>query len=57
MSEEEPPLDRYNFDFAGGDFNSYLFVTLQGITYEVQFIPTPYLFGSNFILADDLVAW
>lgn len=55
MSDEEPPLSSYNFDFAGGDFNSYLFVTLRGITYEVQFIPTPYLFGPNFVLADELV--
>ena len=55
MSEEEPPLSRFNFDSAGGNFNSYLFVTLLGITYEVQFIPTPYLFGLNFVLADELV--
>ena len=41
--------------FIGGDFNSYAFTTDQLITYEVQFIPAPYLFGPNFVLANELV--
>lgn len=55
MSEEEPQLSRYNFDFAGGDANSYLFSTLPGIIYEIQFKLTPYLFGDDFVLADEIV--
>ena len=55
MSEEEPLLSGYNFTFAGGIQNSYLFVTLNHILYEIQFKPTPYLFGENFIIANEIV--
>ena len=55
MKNEEQPGYQYDFLFAGGDFNSYAFTTDLLITYEVQFIPTPYLFGSDFVLADELV--
>jgi hypothetical protein len=55
MSEEEHQSSRYNFDFAGGEVNSYLFITSQRITYEIQFKPTPYLFGEEFVLADEIV--
>jgi hypothetical protein len=55
MSEGEPLLSSYNFSFAGGIHNSYLFVTLKQITYEIQFKPTPYLFGENFVIANEIV--
>ncbi|MBD2751831.1 DUF6169 family protein [Spirosoma validum] len=55
MNEEEPPLSSYNFNFVGGPRNSYFFITLQQITYEIQFKPTPYLFGDDFVLADEIV--
>ena len=55
MSEEGHPLSGYNFNFAGGSQNSYFFDTLKGITYEIQFKPTPYLFGENFVLATEIV--
>ena len=55
MSEEEHPLSAYNFNFAGGIRNTYLFTTLKQITYEIQFKPTPYLFGEGFVLANDIV--
>lgn len=55
MNEEEHPLSSYNFKFAGGTYNSYLFDTLKHITYEIQFKPIPYLFGEDFVLADDIV--
>ena len=55
MREEAHPSFGYNFNFAGGIHNSYLFVTLQNITYEILFKPTPYLFGEGFILADEIV--
>ena len=54
MSEEAHPLSGYNFNFAGGIHNSYLFITLQKITYEILFKPTPYLFGDDFVLADEI---
>lgn len=37
-------ISPYNFRFAGGKFNSYLFATAQGAAYAVRFKPTPYLF-------------
>ena len=55
MSEEEHPLSAYNFNFAGGIHNSYLFVTLKLITYEILFKPTPYLFGEDFVLSEEIV--
>lgn len=55
MSEEERQSSSYNFTFAGEAFNSYLFATLNNITYEIQFKPTPYLFGDDFVLADEIV--
>ncbi|WP_041616408.1 DUF6169 family protein [Spirosoma linguale] len=55
MSEEEPLLSRYNFDFVGGIQNSYLFVTQKQIIYEILFKPTPYLFGEGFVLSDEIV--
>ena len=45
MSNEERQLLGYNYEFLGGIFNSYFFATVGVIIYEVQFKPTPYLFG------------
>lgn len=55
MNEEEPQLSSYNFDFAGGSHNSYLFVTVHRTIYEIQFKPTPYLFGEDFVLSNEIV--
>ncbi len=55
MNEEEPLSSSYNFNFAGGSHNSYLFDTIKGIIYEIQFKPTPYLFGEGFVIADEIV--
>ncbi len=32
---------KYDFEFAGGQFNSYLFETTHKIVYEVTFKPSP----------------
>lgn len=53
MSEEEPQSLRYNFTCEDG--NNYFFQTVNRITYKIQFIPTPTLFGDDFVLANDLV--
>ncbi|MFD2570120.1 DUF6169 family protein [Spirosoma soli] len=37
-------INPYKFRFAGDEFNSYLFTTVQGAAYTVKFKPTPYLF-------------
>jgi hypothetical protein len=55
MSAEEPRSSSYNFTFAGGANNLYVFTTTQEIIYEVLFKPTPYLFGDDFPLADQIV--
>jgi hypothetical protein len=37
----------YKFLFIGGSNNSYFFETKDGVVYEVNFKPTPYLFGEE----------
>lgn len=51
----EPQRYQYDFLFTGGALNTYTFLTDLGITYEIQFIPSPTLFGDDFVLANNLV--
>jgi hypothetical protein len=51
---EQPP-SKYDFLFIGGERNTYIFLTDLLITYEIQFKPTPYLFGDGFVLANEIV--
>jgi len=39
-------LDPYEFDYIGGKDSTYLFTAQRGITYELRFKPTGYLFDS-----------
>ncbi|GAB4048043.1 DUF6169 family protein [Spirosoma litoris] len=55
MKSEEQQSSKYDFIYVGGERNSYTFITDLLITYEIQFKPTPYLFGEDFVLADDIV--
>ena len=52
---EEPRPSKYDFLFVGGERNTYAFTTDLLIIYEIQFKPTPYLFGENFVLSDEIV--
>ncbi len=45
----------YSFFFKGGSNNSYVFITKDGIGYEVIFKPTPYLFGDEKSIFSDLI--
>ncbi len=45
----------YSFFFEGGFYNSYFFETDDGIIYEVNFKPTPYLFGDEKSIFSDLI--
>ena len=54
MNEVLPP-SKYDFLFIGGKQNTYTFITDLLITYEIQFKPTPYLFGDDFVLANEIV--
>ncbi len=51
-NEEHPSLHlnskvQYDFEFAGGIFNSYFFQTNNGIIYEVIFKPSDYVFEGD----------
>ncbi len=45
----------YSFFFKGGSNNGYVFITKDGIGYEVIFKPTPYLFGYEKSIFSDLI--
>lgn len=45
----------YEFLFTGGEWNAYTFTTDHLVSYEVQFKPSPYLFGIAFSQPDELV--
>lgn len=55
MKSEEHPLSIYNYVLVDGQPSTYLFRTINGIVYEIQFKPTPYLFGDTSPFADDIV--
>lgn len=56
MQKEELsfPENEYEFQYVGGKNNSYLFETTLGIKYEVQFKPSPYIFGEDAIFASHI---
>jgi Family of unknown function (DUF6169) len=47
-------MDKYEYVFAGGNANAYLFRTQYGVVYEVKFKQTPYLFTDQPDVADDV---
>ncbi|GAB2598672.1 DUF6169 family protein [Spirosoma areae] len=47
MQNEEPQSLKHDFTFGGGPTNSYYFANGVGITYEVMFRPSGYLFPDN----------
>lgn len=49
-SEERLSLPQYDYLFVGGLFNSYVFQTKHGITYEVTFKSSGYLFEQYTLL-------
>jgi Family of unknown function (DUF6169) len=52
-SEAHPSLPQYDFLFVGGLFNSYVFQTKHGITYEVTFKSSGYLFEQHTLLREN----
>ncbi|GAB4007788.1 hypothetical protein GCM10028808_12330 [Spirosoma migulaei] len=55
MTNVEQQPSKYDFLFVGGERNTYTFLTDLLITYEIQFKPTPYLFGEDFVLSEEIV--
>ncbi len=51
MQKEELSSPNYEFRFIGGSKNSYTFQTINQVTYEIVFKPTPYLFGESAIFS------
>lgn len=45
--EEHQLLPKYDFEFIGGKFNSYLFQTQHDIIYEITFKPSGYIFEEH----------
>ncbi len=52
-SEALPSLPQYDYLFVGGLFNSYVFQTRHGITYEVTFKASGYLFEEYNLLQEN----
>jgi hypothetical protein len=52
--KEEHLLLAYDYSFAGGVNNSYVFESNFSINYEVKFKPTPYLLDSSFEFSEDV---
>ncbi|MFN4145073.1 MAG: DUF6169 family protein [Runella sp.] len=46
MDEIKSLPPHYKFKFAGGNYNSYFFVTHKGIVYEVKFRESGYIFDN-----------
>ena len=42
--ESEKLSNFYKYTFAGGDFNSYYFTTIDGVIYEIEFVPSTDVF-------------
>lgn len=41
---KDAPINSYEFEFVGGQQNSYSFVTDDKVRYEIRFVPSAYLF-------------
>jgi hypothetical protein len=52
--ERKPINEAYDFRLVGSDNNIFLFETDAGVTYEVKFVPSGYLWESNPNYADYL---
>ncbi len=50
--ERKPLNEAYDFRLVGSDNNIFLFETDAGVTYEVKFVPSGYLWESNPNYAD-----
>jgi len=46
METNFPIPPHYKFTFAGGNYNSYFFVTKRGIVYEIKFRASGYIFDT-----------
>lgn len=46
-------LPKYDYEFAGGIFNSYVFQTINGIVYEILFKPSGYIFPKKVTFKED----
>ncbi|PRY45464.1 hypothetical protein CLV58_102213 [Spirosoma oryzae] len=55
MKSEGHPSSIYSYVFIDQEPATYLFRTINSIVYEVQFKPTPYLFGEHSPFADSIV--
>lgn len=47
MQKKASLSQAYEYNFIGGEKNSYSFETIHQLTYEITFKPTPYLFGES----------
>lgn len=54
MLNAELPSSTYNVKFVGGQNNTYVFESASGITYEVLFISSGYIFAQNADFQDDV---
>jgi Family of unknown function (DUF6169) len=52
MKKEEHQSLGYDYDFVGGEFNTYIFETTQNVFYEIKFKPFFYLFDSESIYSN-----
>ena len=52
MKKEEHLSLGYDFDFIGGEFNKYLFETINNVNYEVKFKPFFYLFDPDSVYSN-----
>lgn len=53
LSSEFDKNPKYDFEYGGGIFNSYVFQTNNQIIYEVIFKPSGYIFQENISFRDD----
>lgn len=53
QSSQHDVLQKYDYEFAGGIFNSYIFQTTNGIIYEVLFKPSGYIFKEKVTFEED----
>jgi Family of unknown function (DUF6169) len=51
MQKKESLSLAYEYNFIGGEKNTFSFETIHELTYEVTFKSTPYLFGEDSIFA------
>jgi Family of unknown function (DUF6169) len=52
MQKKESLSLAYEYDFIGGEKNTFSFETIHEVTYEITFKSTPYLFGEDSIFTN-----